>query len=264
MYRSGDLGPLFSRRGISNISDGSTIRSRSAASGSSSGEIEAALKRHPAIRESVVVAREERAAPSANSDNLKSKIQNPKFDSQLVAYVTAKGWWRRRRCVSCAVSCVRLCRTPDHPGRSSSRSTRLPLTANGKIDRRRLPAPDIQYLPNRPAPRSPRALKSRSWWRRFGATFLNPRPPRCARQFFRAWRPMLLAARDRLAYCGRISAPTWPCDTRFQPPTVALLAAEIDRLRGNRRGVNIPPIVAAPRDHRIPLSFAQRRLWFLQ
>ena len=89
MYRSGDLGRYDAAGNIEylgRIDNQVKIRGFRI----ELGEIEAALKRHPAIRESVVVAREERAAPSANSDNLKSKIQNPKFDSQLVAYVTAK------------------------------------------------------------------------------------------------------------------------------------------------------------------------------
>ena len=142
MYRSGDLGRYDAAGNIEylgRIDNQVKIRGFRI----ELGEIEAALKRHPAIRESVVVAREERAAPSANSDNLKSKIQNPKFDSQLVAYVTAKDG---------SPPAARELRSflretlPDYmiPAAFVALDA-LPLTANGKIDRRRLPAPDIQY-----------------------------------------------------------------------------------------------------------------------
>ena len=50
----------------------------------------------------------------------------------------------------------------------------------------------------------------------------------------------------------------------FELPTVAGLAEHIDFLRRNQRGVSVPPIVPVPRDRPIPLSFSQRRLWFLQ
>ncbi|MFC4048030.1 condensation domain-containing protein, partial [Dactylosporangium siamense] len=47
----------------------------------------------------------------------------------------------------------------------------------------------------------------------------------------------------------------------FDAPTVAGLAAEIDAAV---TGVTAPPIVPVPRSERLPLSFAQQRLWFLQ
>ena len=258
MYRSGDLGRYDAAGNIEylgRIDNQVKIRGFRI----ELGEIEAALKRHPAIRESVVVAREERAAPSANSDNLKSKIQNPKFDSQLVAYVTAKDG---------APPAARELRSflretlPDYmiPAAFVALDA-LPLTANGKIDRRRLPAPDIQMIESTGASIAPRTeseeLVAQVW-----RDVLNLDRLGVHDNFFELGGHSLLAAR----IVGRLRAhfsADLALRTLFELPTVALLAAEIDRLRGNRRGVNIPPIVAAPRDHRIPLSFAQRRLWFL-
>ena len=54
------------------------------------------------------------------------------------------------------------------------------------------------------------------------------------------------------------------CASCSNLPTVATLAEHIDFLRRNQRGVSVPPIVPVPRDRAIPLSFSQRRLWFLQ
>ena len=55
-----------------------------------------------------------------------------------------------------------------------------------------------------------------------------------------------------------------PLRKLFELPTVAGLAEHIDFLRRNQSGVSVPPIVPVPRDRPIPLSFSQRRLWFLQ
>ena len=55
-----------------------------------------------------------------------------------------------------------------------------------------------------------------------------------------------------------------PLRKLFELPTVAGLAEHIDFLRHNQSGVSVPPIVPVPRDRAIPLSFSQRRLWFLQ
>ena len=50
----------------------------------------------------------------------------------------------------------------------------------------------------------------------------------------------------------------------FELPTVAGLAQHIDILRHSQFGTNIAPIVRVDRTQALPLSFSQRRLWYLQ
>ncbi len=49
----------------------------------------------------------------------------------------------------------------------------------------------------------------------------------------------------------------------FEDPTVAALAMVIDRLWGVRPSADVVPLVRVSREARLPLSFAQQRLWFL-
>ena len=243
MYRSGDLGRYDSAGNIEylgRIDNQVKIRGFRI----ELGEIEAALKRHPAIRESVVVARD----VIAEDPKLfcEPASQNPKSDRQLVAYVAFRG----SSIASGGELRSFLHETlPDYmiPAAFVALDA-LPLTANGKIDRRRLPAPDIQMIESAGASIAPRTeseeLVAQVW-----RDVLNLDRLGVHDNFFELGGHSLLAAR----IVGRLRAhfnADLALRTLFELPTVALLAAEIDRLRGNRRGVNIPPIVAAPRDHR--------------
>jgi surfactin family lipopeptide synthetase A len=97
------------------------------------GEIEAALVKHPSVREAAVVAR-------AEIENPKSDIQNPK---RLVAYVV----FRESQVPAAELRDFLKSRLPDYMVPSAFVAlAALPLTPNGKIDRRALPAPD----PSRP------------------------------------------------------------------------------------------------------------------
>jgi amino acid adenylation domain-containing protein len=54
-----------------------------------------------------------------------------------------------------------------------------------------------------------------------------------------------------------------PLRAIFEAPTVAQLAARIAALRQTGGAPGAPPLTPVPRDQRLPLSFAQQRLWFL-
>ena len=101
---------------ISSISAASITRSRSAASASSSGEIEAALGALAAVREAVVVAREDMSG-----------------DQRLVAY----SW--PGVAAPAAAGCASLLADAAgvHGPAAFVALDALPLTPNGKIDRRR-------------------------------------------------------------------------------------------------------------------------------
>src|SRR5437763_6433200 len=101
------------------------------------GEIEAALARHPATRECVVVARE--AAPG---------------DKRLVAYVVPND------AASSSASTFRHFLKEILPDYMLPTAyvfvDALPLTANGKIDRLRLPSPQVSNLNFEPMRSGPR------------------------------------------------------------------------------------------------------------
>src|SRR5262249_14193536 len=53
-----------------------------------------------------------------------------------------------------------------------------------------------------------------------------------------------------------------PLRSIFDAPSISLLARQVISAR-DCSAPSLPPIVPAPRDSHLPLSFAQQRLWFL-
>ncbi|MFD7409657.1 amino acid adenylation domain-containing protein [Streptomyces sp. NPDC059866] len=133
----------------------------------------------------------------------------------------------------------------------------LPLTSNGKLDRKALPAPDYSGT-SASAVRAPRDAREEILAGLF-AEVLGVDPDRVGvdDDFFDLGGHSLLAAR----VIGRIRSAMGAqlgIKAFFESPTVAGLA----RLLGGSTTVR-PPIVPVARPERMPLSFAQRRLWFL-
>jgi len=136
----------------------------------------------------------------------------------------------------------------------------FPLTPNGKIDRRALAAnrPRPAAAPTeRVAPRSPaEELLAGIWERVLGVEGIGAHD-----NFFALGGHSLLAtqmiSRVRDAFAAEL-----PLRALFEAPTVAGLAARIEAAR-SEPGAAAPPLVRVPRDGRLPLSFGQQRLWFL-
>ncbi|MFJ4792922.1 non-ribosomal peptide synthetase [Kitasatospora purpeofusca] len=203
------------------------------------GEIEAVLSGHPAVRQVIVVAREDRPG-----------------DTRLVGYcaVTAEALDGRTE-LAAELKEFAAATLPGYMVPSAVVVLpALPLNANGKVDRRALPAPE---LGTDPAGRAPRDERERALCALFGE-ILGIEDITVDDDFFALGGHSLLATR----LVGRVRADLGAelaIGDLFQAPTVAALAARLADGDAPAR----PALLPESRPEHLPVSFAQRRLWFL-
>ncbi|MEM8963782.1 MAG: amino acid adenylation domain-containing protein, partial [Acidobacteriota bacterium] len=138
------------------------------------------------------------------------------------------------------------------------RLDRLPLTANGKVDRRALPAVEavVEEAGTRTPPRTDTEKTVAAVWSRV----LGIDVVMVEDDFFQLGGHSILATRVIARLRHELGIELGLRDL-FATPTVAGLAARID---GDDHGEDESPLVVVPRlDEGMPLSFAQQRLWFL-
>ncbi|WP_019931216.1 non-ribosomal peptide synthetase [Nocardia sp. BMG111209] len=133
----------------------------------------------------------------------------------------------------------------------------IPLTPVGKLDRARLPQPRFAVREFR-APSTPVEEIVADV---FAALLLGDDEARVGADddFFELGGNSLLAA-QAAARIGAALGARVPVQTLFETPTVAALAERVERHAGAGAGQQLRPM---PRPERIPLSYAQQRMWFL-
>ncbi len=204
------------------------------------GEIETVLREQPGIDDAaVVVQRDPRGAPS------------------IVAYVVTKTIPSQEEVLRHALR-ARL-PEPMMPSVFVPLPA-LPLTASGKVDRRRLPSAvgahdSRQETVASRLPRTPLEAVIAAIW----ADVLDVDEVSLDDNFFERGGHSLLGTRV-LARIRQACGVDLPLRTLFDAPTVAALAA---RVANADTPVSLPPIVPVAREGPLPLSFAQQRLWFL-
>ncbi|HKH43314.1 MAG TPA: amino acid adenylation domain-containing protein, partial [Thermoanaerobaculia bacterium] len=235
LYRSGDLGRFLPNGDVEYLGRlDNQVKIRGFRI--ELGEIEAALSALPGVRQAVVLAREDRPG-----------------DRRLAAYVVG----------SAVVEDLRGAlreQLPEHmvPAAFVVLDD-FPLTVNGKVDRKALPVPEQTvgeeaYM----APRTPAEEVLAGLW----AEVLGLERVGAADDFFDLGGHSLLAtqvmSRLREAFGVEI-----PLHDLFEAPVLADLAARVEAAQRTGAVPPAPPLLPVPRERRLPLSFAQQRLWFI-
>ncbi|MEU7876480.1 amino acid adenylation domain-containing protein, partial [Dactylosporangium sp. NPDC049140] len=197
------------------------------------GEVRAALLAHPAVSAAVVVADGQRLVGYLVAEDGMPSV------GELRAFLAG--------------------RLPEHMIPAVFvELTAIPLTANGKLDRAALPAPD-QSRPELGggfvAPRTSVEERLAAIW----GDVLGVDRVGVHDNFFELGGHSLLAtqvvSRIRAVFDAEL-----PVAALFDEPTIAGLAIAVE---GAVPGIGAAPIVPVGRDEPLPLSFAQQRLWFL-
>ena len=197
-------------------------------------EIEMVIQRHENVKEAVVMVREDR--PN---------------DKRIIAYIVAK-----------EKEMINLAEIRSYVSESLANYMvpsafvlleELPLTPNGKVDRKKLPAPDFNGMNNERVARNP---KEEILCHLF-AEVLSVSRISIDDNFFEMGGHSLLASR-LMARIREMLSVELGIGKLFESPTVAELAKQLDQAKTAR-----PAIKKVRRPNEVPLSFAQRRLWFL-
>ncbi|WP_312847671.1 condensation domain-containing protein, partial [Streptomyces sp. WAC08241] len=196
------------------------------------GEIQAVISGYESVSRAAVIVREDQAG-----------------DRRLVAYVVGSAAGLREFVSG---------RLPDYMVPSAFvELEELPLTSNGKLDRRALPVPDYGPESAGRAPRSPREeILAGLFAETLGLTGTSVS---IDDDFFRLGGHSLLATR-LVSRIRTVLGAEMGVRQLFDTPTVAGLNTVLDHARGARSALR----ALTPRPERIPLSYAQQRLWFLQ
>ncbi|MGV5039271.1 amino acid adenylation domain-containing protein, partial [Streptomyces sp. NRAIS4] len=199
------------------------------------GEIEAVLGRHPAVSQVAVVVREDRPG-----------------DKRLVSYVVAESGSG-----GVGVDALRA-----HVGGLLPEFMvpsafvvldRLPLTTNGKLDRRALPAPVYEAEVGGRGARTPQEEILCGLF----AEILGVPAVGIDDSFFELGGHSLLATRV-VSRIRSVLGVELPVRTLFEAPTVAALTGRVAEAGSAR-----PALTVMERPELVPLSPAQNRLWFL-
>ncbi|MFB6812899.1 condensation domain-containing protein, partial [Streptomyces sp. NPDC056387] len=198
------------------------------------GEVEAVVAGHPSVVAALVMAREDRPG-----------------DKRLVAYVVgADGRGVEVQALRDHVARV----VPDYMVPSVFVVLdALPLTPNGKVDRKALPVPEVDAGSSGRAPRTPQEEILCGLF----AEVVGVRSVGIDDNFFDLGGHSLSATR-LVSRVRRVLGVELSIRTLFEAPSVAELGR---RMAG--AGDARPALGVVERPERVPLSFAQRRLWFL-
>src|SRR5581483_4355167 len=214
---------------------------------------------HPQVRQAVVLAREEEPG-----------------EKRLVAYVVGEGLegqelggqatsgQHSRKPAMLLVSELRehlKSRLPEYMVPSAFLMLEsLPLSANGKLDRKALPAPDwsVEASSEYAEPRTPveEALCG-IWSQVLGLGRIGVKE-----DFFDLGGHSLLGMRV-VAQVREVFEVELPLRAVFEAPTVEALSQRIEQLQRAGAGVLLPALRAQSRPSQLPLSFAQERLWLV-
>ena len=207
------------------------------------GEIEAALMRHEAVRETVVAAR-----PDATGEASLAAYVVPRERLDPIAPGDLRRW---------LVDLIPEYMVPTAFVILDS----LPLTPNGKVDRQALPNPadarlqvQAQFVP----PRGPIEQAIAEIW----TDLLGGQPVGAHDSFFERGGHSLLAV-QLLARLRNIFNVDAPLRDFLDDPTVSRLGDIVERALADSADLDAPPLTRARPDDSLPTSFAQERLWFL-
>ncbi len=204
------------------------------------GEIEAALRAHPEVGEAVALARCDGG------------------DARLVAYVAPRTGGPAPEARSLREHLRR--RLPEFMVPAAIvLLDALPLSPNGKVDRKALPAPAAAVDDRPRALLTPTEEILSGLWSDLLAA---ERPPAPGDDFFALGGHSLLATR-MLARLWQIFGVELTVRSLFEDPSLGALARRINEELRARASSPPPPLTAVPRQGPLPLSFAQQRLWLL-
>ena len=212
------------------------------------GEIEAAIAGHPQVAQTAVVVREDRpghrflAAYLVASDDGKTTLPQGELISQLRLRVEAH--------------------LPDYMVPATFKLlAEMPLTPNGKVDRRALPAPDpseIRSATSFVGPRNPIEEMLADTF----AELLNLPRVGIHENFFEIGGHSLMATQVTARIQESLGVEV-PLAGLFEAATVAKISLLVEAARTGGRKAKLPVIEAASSAVDPPMSFVQQRLWFL-